>query len=49
MSGLGNIRFTDLLRDNLATHGYLWTIDYYLRHGMPQWELEFWLRSVRKV
>lgn len=45
MKGSQNIRFAELFRDTVQTHGLQWAISYYKKHGMEAWELVFWLRA----
>lgn len=43
MSGKGNVRFSELFADTVATHGVSFAHSYYvIRHGMAVWEFKFW-------
>lgn len=42
MKGTNPIRFSDLFRDTVETHGIEWARTYYTRRGMAAWEFDFW-------
>lgn len=43
MSGKGDIRFIELVRDTVQNHGIRWAVQYYSKR-MPVWEVRFWLK-----
>ena len=44
MQGKGNVRFSELFRDTLEAHGWLFAYEHYvLKGGMADWEWQFWL------
>jgi hypothetical protein len=48
MHGSGNIRFSELFKATVRTHGVSWAWDYYVgKHRMSTWEFMFW-RAVTK-
>lgn len=47
MKGSQNIRFAELFRDTLHTHGFEWALSYYKKRGMQAWEFVFWLRAIQ--
>ena len=49
MSGKGNVRFSELFADTVATHGVAWAVSYYSKHGMQCWEFLFWMRATRTM
>ena len=47
MRGSGSIRFSELFRDTVETHGVSWAFQYYCRkHGMQPWEFAFWCKGI---
>ena len=42
--GIDHIRFTDLVRDTIATHGLQWAMAYYAKR-LPVWELRVFMRA----
>ena len=42
MNGKGTVRFSELFADTLLSHGYDWTRNYYLEHGMSEKEFQVW-------
>ena len=44
MNGKDHVRFLELVRDNIETHGLAWTLRYYSKR-MPVWEVRFWARA----
>lgn len=45
MSGSGSVRFSDLFVDTFKAHGFAFCYEHYVqKHGMPEWEYEFWCR-----
>lgn len=43
MTGRDDIRFTDLIRDTIATFGLQWAVTYYAKR-LPRWEARMFLR-----
>ncbi len=45
MKGSLTIPFSELFRDTINMHGVCWAWAYYVRrHGMSEWEFDFWER-----
>lgn len=50
MSGLDEVRFSELFADAFATFGAEWCWWHYVRRGkMAEWEFQFWLSRVRAM
>lgn len=47
MAGNQEVRFSELFRDTVETHGIEWAYGYYVcKHGMQYWEFLFWANSL---
>ena len=42
LRGSPEFTFLAMLESNVRVHGMLWAYRYCRKHGMPEWELEFW-------
>lgn len=46
MKGSLTVPFSELFRDTVANHGIGWAYGYYVsKHGMPNWEFDFWRKA----
>ena len=46
MSGLNNVRFSELFADTVKTHGTIWAWEYYSKRGMSQKEFKIWRKAM---
>lgn len=43
MNGKGDVRFSDMFKDTVETHGWEYAHKHYVLRGkMPEWEWLFW-------
>lgn len=47
MQGCLTVPFSALFADTVRCHGMYWAYFYYRKHGMADWEFQFWATKVR--
>ena len=47
MQGKDSVRFSELFKDTVETHGMLWARNHYTKNGMADWEFAFWMHATK--